>query len=170
MGTARIASLSLSCCEMIVVDADKPDLHTTREALERCLDTEAGLPALIYPGADAQAVEMLADGPVRPLIFLDASWRRSRLILHTCPAVANLPRYSLTTNTPSRYRIRKAPEPGALSTLEAIVMTLGAVDGGAERFDALLRVMDLMIDQQIGAMGDTVYQANYLAGRHGRSP
>jgi DTW domain-containing protein len=163
MGTARIAKLSLRSCELTVLDADKPELGATREAISQCLNSAAGQPVLIYPGVDALPLQQLTEGPVRPLIFLDASWRRSRLILHTCPALASLPRYGLTTNMQSRYRIRKAPESGALSTLEAIVMALGILDGGTERFDPLLKVMDWMVDQQINAMGDAVYRANYDA-------
>lgn len=82
-------------------------------------------------------------------------------MLHTCPSVASLQRYSLGTDTPSRYRIRSASEPGALSTLEAIVMTLNVLEGAPKRFDGLLKTMDWMIEQQIRLMGEAVYQANY---------
>lgn len=161
IGTARIAALSLDNCDLFVVNPKTPESDIIQSATRPGLDTSSGEPVLIYPGPDALPVEALVDGPIRPLVFLDASWRRSRLMLHNCPAVARLPRYSLRPEAPSRYRIRTASEPGALSTLEAIVMTLIALEGPPKRFDGLLKTMDWMIEQQIRSMGEAVYQANY---------
>lgn len=161
IGTARIAALSLDNCDLCVVNAAAPESDIILSATRPGLNTSAGDPVLIYPGPDALPIEALVDGPIRPLVFLDASWRRSRLMLHTCPSVASLQRYSLGIDTPSRYRIRSASEPGALSTLEAIVMTLNVLEGAPKRFDGLLKTMDWMIEQQIRLMGEAVYQANY---------
>ena len=99
------------------------------------------------------------------LVFIDATWRRSRRILHTWPALADLPRYQLENVPPSRYRIRKAPHGEALSTLEAVAATLQALEPAA--FDAapLLQLMDAIIERQIGHIPPDVYSRNYDAER-----
>ncbi|WP_361194396.1 DTW domain-containing protein, partial [Streptomyces sp. NPDC021354] len=60
----------------------------------------------------------------------------------------------------SRYRLRKAPMPGALSTIEAIVTALNLLDSPS-RFDELLRPFDALIEGQIDAMGREVYRRNH---------
>ena len=75
----------------------------------------------------------------------------------------SLPRLCLPEGLTSRYRLRKAPQPGALSTLEAIVETLARLEP-ERRFDALLRPFEALIDGQIAAMGEQTYQRNHGAG------
>jgi DTW domain-containing protein YfiP len=55
-------------------------------------------------------------------------------MLYLNPLLEALPRVTLGDVTPSRYRLRKAPEPGALSTIEAVVQALNVLEG-ASRFD-----------------------------------
>lgn len=117
---------------------------------------------LLFPGPDAVPIETL-DAKTSPLrlVVPDGTWRKARKLLHLNPAVAALPRVSLPVGLVSRYRLRKAPEPGALSTLEAIVTALNALEG-AGRFDALLHPFEALIDAQIQAMGAEVYRRNHL--------
>ena len=56
---------------------------------------------------------------------------------------------------------RKAPGPGALSTVEALVHCLNALEGQG-RFDALLAPFEALIDGQIVAMGEEVFRRNHL--------
>ena len=83
------------------------------------------------------------------------------------PELAALPRVALPPDLPGRYRIRKAPGPGALSTLEAVVHALNALDA-PRRFDALLAPFEALIEGQIAAMGAEVYRANYQEPVKGR--
>lgn len=148
VGTARIAALSLTRCDLgILRGSFVPEPEDV----------------LVYPGSDARPLEELCDGPVRRLLFLDASWRKSRRMLHEQPALAALPRYCLTDVPTSRYRIRREPERGFLSTVEAVVLALETLEREPGRYHALLRVMDWMIDQQIRYMGDAVYRRHYGA-------
>ena len=156
IGTARIAALSLSQCQLVGTD---PDQHVMTPELEKLQSLQ---PVLIYPGDCAGEIGELHAMPLRPLLFIDASWRRSRKILHVLPWIASLPRYALAAAPGSRYRIRQQPGPGSLSTLEAIVCTLQKLEPEPARFDSLLSTMDWVIDQQIKRMGHDTFQSNYL--------
>ena len=116
---------------------------------------------LLFPGAQALSLTELGARP-EPcrLIVPDGTWRKARKLLHLNPKLAGLPRVALPEGLVSRYRLRKAPSPGALSTLEAIVVALNGLEGGA-RFDALLRPFEALIDGQIEAMGADVFQRNH---------
>lgn len=157
MGTARIAALSLERCRLQEMMLSGPEA-TSQAGLDELINEE---PVLIYPGDEAEPVDALAGQPVRPLLFLDANWRKSRRLLHQFPALSALPRYALRSTGASRYRIRSSAVTDALSTLEAVVSTLEVVERAAGRYSGLLDVMDWMVDQQIAFMGEEVYRAHY---------
>lgn len=118
---------------------------------------------LMFPGENALSLSELVRLP-RPirLIVPDGTWRKARKLLYLNPRLAALPRVTLPEGLGSRYRLRKAPSAGALSTIEAIVVALNALEG-AGRFDALLRPFDALIDGQIEAMGSELFERNYLS-------
>jgi DTW domain-containing protein len=118
-------------------------------------------PALIYPGADAAPVSQLLGCPPRPLLFIDATWRKSRRLLHEYPELARLQRYALHDMPPSRYRIRKSTQVDAVSSLEAIVHTLELLEQAPGRYTTLLKAMDWMIAQQINYIGTERLNHNY---------
>lgn len=144
LGTARIAALGLRDCQLLPA-------HDSR------------LPAgvLIYPGPDSQPLSALLNTAPQPLIFLDATWRKSRRLLLESAELAALPRYQLENPQPSRYRIRREPHAQALSTLEAIVQTLELLEAAPGRHAGLLQVMDALVNEQIAHMGETTYRRNY---------
>ena len=154
LNTAGIAALSLDDCQLSAVAAGRPDP-------QHHIDWQRETPALIYPGQQAEPVEALAEGPQRPLLFVDANWRKSRRLLHEMPWLSALPRFAIHDAPPSRYRIRSSRVADALSTLEAIVHTLETVEKAPGRYAPMLDVMDWMVDQQIRYMGREVYQRNY---------
>lgn len=98
----------------------------------------------------------------KPLLLVvpDGTWRKARKLLHLNPSLAALPRVSLGAVAPSRYRLRKAPEEGALSTIEAVVAALDALEA-PQSFAALLRPFDALIEGQIAAMGEAVFVRNH---------
>lgn len=157
IGTARIAALSLSNCQLISINPDQYDESCSALQMLRSLQ-----PVLVYPGDEAADISELTDHTPQPLLFIDASWRRSRKILNMLPWIAELPRYSLSAMTASRYRIRQQPFATALSTLEAIVNCLQQLEPAPERFNALLSTMDWVVDQQINRMGSDTWHSNYL--------
>jgi len=161
LGTARIAAMSLSACQLHVYDPEQPESEEACVAIHNAVTHGTFEPVLVYPGENAQALDSLVSGPVRSLIFLDASWRRTRLMLHSQPVLASLPRVCLHNTPASRYRIRRPPSPQALSTLEAIAAALAALEGRGDVYEPMLQAMDWMIDQQIARMGESVYHSNY---------
>ena len=159
LNTARLAALGLVNGELQVGEqfAD----------LASWLADPAYQACLLFPGDDAQPVATVAASvSARPLLLVvpDGTWRKARKLLYLNPLLAALPRVCLPAGLESRYRLRKAPMAGALSTLEAIVVALEALEA-PRSFAALLQPFEALIDGQIAAMGESTYQRN-----HGRAP
>lgn len=152
LGTARIAALGLRRCKL--------EEYTAPSDRHSFAGSELA-PVLIYPGSDSAPLQTLAKQSPRPLLFLDGSWRKSRRMLLESPWLQALPRYALEAPPPSRYRIRREPDANAVSTLEAIVYSLGVVEGDAARYQPLLQLMDKIINEQIAHMGQEIYARNY---------
>jgi len=144
--TARIAALSLVRCSLL------PCSDTTDDAdLQPAVLAQGVQPVLIYPTATSKPLDTLTLQPGNSLLFIDANWRKSRRLYLQSPWLQSLPAVHLTPTSPSRYRIRKASRPGYLSTLEAIVDVLKAVEpsGKGPAAGSMLSVMDWMIAQQL---------------------
>lgn len=100
-----------------------------------------------------------APGPPTSLVVLDATWRKSRKMLHLSPWLQALPRLALDDTPASRYAIRKAHRPGQLSTLEATCAALALLGGvGGDRFEPLLRGFDGFVAQQLAWVGRRAHQ------------
>lgn len=156
LNTARLAALGLHNAELRVGEVfdDLPSL----------LNQPGYQARLLFPGDEAQPLAAYAgranDLPLL-LVVPDGTWRKARKLLHMNPALAALPRVTLAEASPSRYRLRKAPGPGALSTLEAVVQALEVLEAPVS-FEALLRPFDALIEGQIAAMGQGTYERNHL--------
>jgi DTW domain-containing protein YfiP len=94
------------------------------------------------------------------LVVPDGTWRKARKLLHLNPLLAALPRVTLAAGAVSRYRLRKAPGPGALSTVEAIAQALQVLETPTS-FEPLLRPFEALIEGQIAAMGEQIYRRNH---------
>jgi len=105
-------------------------------------------PAPAEPQSAVLAAAAQSDEPLR-LIVLDATWRKSRKMLHQNPLLQTLPRLVLQGQPPSQYRIRKAHKPDQLSTLEATVAALVQLEGDAARFEPLLGAFDAFVEAQL---------------------
>lgn len=149
LNTARLAVLGLRQAQLRIGECFEDD----------CADSEPSY--LLFPGEGAVPISTLAgaERPIR-LIVPDGTWRKARKIQHVNPWLASLPRVTLPDGLTSRYRLRKAPMPGALSTIEAIVAALEILESPS-RFDELLRPFDALIEGQIDAMGQEVYRRNH---------
>ena len=99
------------------------------------------------PAASPAPLQMKDPAQVR-LVVIDATWRKSRKMLHLNPALQLLPRLALEAVPSSRYLIRKAHKPGQLSTLEATCAALAQLGGDAAAFEALLAAFDGFVAQQ----------------------
>ncbi|NUT74546.1 DTW domain-containing protein [Pseudomonas sp. C1C7] len=153
LNTARLAALGLTNAELIVGELF--------EELPRLLDQPGYRARLLFPGDEAQPMQAYADSD-EPLLLVvpDGTWRKARKMLHLNPLLAALPRVTLAEGGVSRYRLRKAPGPGALSTIEAIVQALQVLDAPAS-FEPLLKPFEALIEGQIAAMGEETFQRNH---------
>ena len=153
LNTARLAALGLTNAELQVGEVF--------EDLAQWLNRPGYRACLLFPGEQAVALTAgsAEDLPLL-LVVPDGTWRKARKLLHLNPLLAALPRVVLNDAPPSRYRLRKAPGPDALSTLEAIVHGLHTLEPEAS-FEELLRPFDALIDGQIAAMGEETFRRNH---------
>ncbi|APC20583.1 MULTISPECIES: tRNA-uridine aminocarboxypropyltransferase [Pseudomonas] len=153
LNTARLAALGLNNAELVVGEVF--------EELPALLDQPGYRACLLFPADDARPLQAYAetDAPLL-LVVPDGTWRKARKLLHLNPLLAALPRVTLAPGVESRYRLRKAPGPGALSTVEAIVQALQVLEAPAS-FEPLLRPFEALIEGQIAAMGEDTYQRNH---------
>jgi DTW domain-containing protein YfiP len=153
LNTARLAALGLSNAELIVGEVF--------EDLPALLNQPGYQARLLFPAEDALPLHACAasDEPIL-LVVPDGTWRKARKLLHLNPLLAALPRVTLAEGGVSRYRLRKAPGPGALSTIEAIVQALETLEAPTS-FGPLLRPFEALIEGQIAAMGEETYQKNH---------
>lgn len=154
LNTARLAALGLINAELQVGEVFADLAQWLSPEYQACL---------LFPGEMAQELS-LAPSPEegRPLLLVvpDGTWRKARKLLHLNPLLAGLPRVCLPAGLASRYRLRKAPEAGALATIEAITMALNLQEAPSN-FDALLRPFEALIEGQIAAMGEETFRRNH---------
>ncbi|WP_300730785.1 tRNA-uridine aminocarboxypropyltransferase [Pseudomonas sp.] len=156
LNTARLAALGLSNAELRVGEVF--------EDLAEWLEQPGYQARLLFPGDDAQPVSRNeSNSESHPLLLVvpDGTWRKARKLLHLNPLLAQLSRITLPEGAVSRYRLRKAPGPGALSTLEAIVQALEILEA-PRSYAPLLRPFEALINGQIDAMGVETYQRNHV--------
>jgi DTW domain-containing protein YfiP len=142
IGTARLAHLGLANSEFHLGVEFADNARVT--ALVR-----DGSAAILFPGDGACDPAALADGRPDTLVVLDGTWGQARKLLFRNPALAALPRLGFQPERPSRYRVRREPAPYCLSTVEAVVEALGRLEGGRERFRALLATFEDLVELQL---------------------
>ncbi|WP_300629279.1 DTW domain-containing protein [Pseudomonas sp.] len=153
LNTARLAALGLNNAQLVVGEVFD-DLATM-------LNQPGYKARLLFPADDAQRLQAYApDDQPMLLVVPDGTWRKARKMLHLNPLLAALPRVTLAGESVSRYRLRKAPGPGALSTVEAITRALEVLEAPTS-FESLLKPFEALIEGQIAAMGEVVYQRNH---------
>lgn len=101
---------------------------------------------LLYPTVEAAELnsEYVAtlSGPVN-LIVPDSNWRQTQRFVRREPALVGIPLVKLPVGPPSIYKLRHAPHPMSLCTLEAIARAIGILESPAAQaqLEFLLRVM-----------------------------
>ncbi|MBB5210495.1 tRNA-uridine aminocarboxypropyltransferase [Microbulbifer hydrolyticus] len=148
--TGRMAHLCLKNSELVVA--------------ERLPDTE--LAALLKPGAALlypslswlPEVEQIVPGTAQAealeqLVVIDATWRKSKKMLHLHPMLQQLPRLSFAGELHSNYQIRHSSLENSLSTIESIAMALETLEEGAD-FKGMLQPFQKMVSLQTGHLTD----------------
>jgi DTW domain-containing protein YfiP len=118
--TGRLTHLCLADSEIHIGES-----FEKHEAVQALIDDPKNYPVLLYPGHGARDLskgELHAEdfAERRLVVFLlDATWRLVRPMLRLSPNLQRLPKIMFSNAAPSRYVIKRQPEPGCLSTLEA---------------------------------------------------
>lgn len=134
-GTVPLLHLSLARSRIEVGERFDPDL------LQGWLGDDA---VLLYP---EEETSVSVPAPLQPgrLVVIDATWRKSRLMLHVNPLLRQLPRLALSAPPASRYGMRRAHRPAQRSTLEATVLALEQLEGASPGHAALLGALDQLV-------------------------
>ena len=112
---------------------------------------------LVYPGEQAKPASawrpvVAQSGKTPCFILIDGTWRKSLRLLHSHPALLNLPRITLERLPASGYHIRKSNREGGLSTLEAAAALLGEWSEEPARFAPLLASFDRWISRELARL------------------
>lgn len=154
LNTARLLVAGLADAELLVAE------RLPEQRCEQLLDP-AWCTELLFPGHGASPLQpTTVDERPRRLVLLDGTWRKARKLLYLSPVLQQLPQVALPEGLRSRYRLRKAPSAGALSTIEAGMQALQMLEPDVD-FSPLLAPFDALIEGQIRAMGEAVYQRNH---------
>jgi DTW domain-containing protein YfiP len=160
IGTAHMASLCLRNSELHVgID------WSMSAPLAKALSDRERPPILLYPGKNA--TDIGKDPPKGPvtLVVVDGTWAQTKKVVRVNPVLRALPQYAFVPSMPSEYRIRKEPDLESVSTIEALMHTLAALEGGEHDFTALLKPFRAMIDHQIDCK-DRLHGARVRHARH----
>lgn len=138
--TARIVHKGLKNSRLIVTHTRQAETHFPFTANT----------GLLYPGPGAKLLDDLPPSE-RPdqLVVLDGTWHHTKTFLRDIPALKTLPRYQLAPVEPSRYRIRREPTLESLSTIEATVAALRALEPNTPGLTNLLIAFDEMVERQL---------------------
>lgn len=150
-GSARLLQLSLARCRVEVGECF--DAAALAGWLAEPTPSGPAKGLLLFPEA-AGGIRSPAVGPTAAgaaplpqpvgirLVLLDGTWRQARRLLRANPLLQALPRWPLPAPPPSRYAIRQAHRPEQRSTLEAVCLALGTLEGQAAVYAPLLDAFD----------------------------
>ncbi|MFG0773231.1 tRNA-uridine aminocarboxypropyltransferase [Vibrio plantisponsor] len=157
MGTARILSLSLANSRLLIGENFLE--HGELNQLLAEPDVEH---FVLYPSdvsLSAADVALPIEKKIR-IILLDGTWKKAFKMWQLNTQLHHLPCLHLPENLKGNYRIRKAPNENALSTVEAGFYVLSMMQPEKD-FSPLLDAFEAMIDYQIQQMPAGVFERNY---------
>jgi DTW domain-containing protein len=120
------------------------------ERVQALINDPANFPVMLYPTKGARDLSKgelhAADFEGRRLVvfLLDATWRLVRAMWRESKTLQQLPRIMFSNAAPSRYVIKKQPEAGCLSTLEATHELLLALErSGLDQYAQPAQLLDV---------------------------
>ena len=146
IGTARMAAHALGADLVVGVVVEEDP------AVRAALEDTTRQAVLLWPENAADLSESVPEGPLR-LVVVDGTWALAKKLVRVNPKIAALPRVSFVPARPSEYRIRREPSGECVSTLEAIMYALRAIERGSRSFEELLTPFRFMVDKQIEHQG-----------------
>jgi DTW domain-containing protein YfiP len=141
-GTARLMELGLSRVQVLIDYVGR-----LRRPAALTLPEGAGL---LYPHERAKDITRLAahERP-RTLVVIDGTWHHARTLYRDIPALQALPHYTLPGHHRSNFQIRRQPHEYCLSTLEAIVLALEALEPATRGLSGLRDAFEGMVQGQL---------------------
>lgn len=135
--TGRLALHALVNSEMIVRGQDKTPVDLSRLLQgHSCQNKQNTLNEydtyLFYPSADAiEMSELVSTKLIKPiqLIVPDGNWRQASKVSTRHPELAGVPRVKISSKNLAVNHLRKEHFAEGLSTLEAIALALGLIEG-----------------------------------------
>jgi DTW domain-containing protein YfiP len=151
-GSLPLLQASLTHCQVLVGERFDPEVLAQALAPHTQAGPSPVQSLLLYPDSDPAGPPVPACSALpqpRQLVLLDASWRKSRKMLQTNPALQALPRWGLPAPPPSRYGIRRAQGVDQRSTLEAACLALGLLEGRPTHYAPLLQAFSGWVDERV---------------------
>ena len=125
--------------------------------------------ALLFPGPEAAPAASRAGSPPSHLLVVDGTWHQAEQMISRSRLLAALPRLSVAPDGGGGYGdLRKEPEAHTLSTLEAIALALGALEGDSARFEPMRQAFRRMVAQQLECARGARRNPRHRPGRGGR--
>lgn len=138
--TARIVARALNNATLLVD-------RTSRVAERLVLKPDA---AILYPGDGSELIDELpAERRPSQLLVIDGTWHHAKTMMRDIPILRTLPRLRLAPTAPGRYRIRREPDAISLSTVEATVAALEALEPETPGLLGLIGAFDAMVERQL---------------------
>lgn len=129
--TGHILARAIPGCEMVD--------HGVAGEEVRFADALDDSARVLFPGSEAS--DDLSG--IRSIVVLDGSWSQVRKMRWRIPAIAAIRPLSLPPSPGAAMRLRRAPEPGHLATMEAVAAALRLLGDAtaADELDACFLVM-----------------------------
>ncbi|MCG3722913.1 tRNA-uridine aminocarboxypropyltransferase [Vibrio cincinnatiensis] len=161
MGTARILNLSLANCRLWVGE-DFRD----HAPLNQLLAEPDVVHQVLYPSEHSTCISAEVDSSCQKIrvILLDGTWKKVFKMWQINTQLHSLSCLHLPETLKGNYRIRKAPNDNALSTVEAGFHLLQCWQPKQD-FSPLLNAFEAMIDYQIQQMPKGVFERHYSNGK-----
>lgn len=140
--------LSLVIPNMKVVVGELPDDFTS---LVTYLTHTKKAIYVIYPSQESACIDDIKPTKDAILLFLDGTWRKVFKMMSLNPWLNDFPFLHLNLDVPSQYKIRKAPRKDSLSTLEAVGLSLKAIDSQLD-INPLHQALNAMVEKQLQFM------------------
>lgn len=121
--TGRLALHALTNSQMLVRGENRE-----RADLSHLLGPEYET-YVLYPSDNAIELETLPSTRPVQLIVSDGNWRQAGKLNTRHPELSHLPRVKISSRNMARYHLRKEHFSEGLSTLEAIALALGTLEG-----------------------------------------
>lgn len=139
--------------------------------VNKILADQSFFPVILYPKGlslnlsqcDDQVLSHLVPPEKKLVVFvIDGSWGTANRMIRESENLSQLPRICFTPERESRFRVRKQPRQGYLSTVEAIHQTIELLGESVgfplhrRQHDNLIQVFDHLVDQQLALSSQNV--------------